>query len=57
MCWKLCDFPDHCHRNRDEEVDKKARRKLIIASILCVLFMILEVIGMEWLHDDIKSFF
>ncbi|XP_077298310.1 proton-coupled zinc antiporter SLC30A2-like isoform X2 [Arctopsyche grandis] len=35
----------HCHRNRNEEVDKKARRKLIIASILCVLFMIVEIIG------------
>jgi len=26
-------------------VDKKARRKLIIASVLCVIFMIGEVIG------------
>jgi len=35
----------HCHKVRNEEIDKKARRKLIIASILCVIFMIGEVIG------------
>ncbi|CAO1358526.1 unnamed protein product [Diamesa hyperborea] len=37
----------HCHRqNRGGEgIDKKARRKLIIASILCVIFMIVEIIG------------
>ncbi|XP_014235481.1 zinc transporter 2-like isoform X1 [Trichogramma pretiosum] len=38
-------FEDHCHRDRTAEVDKKARKKLIIASILCVLFMILEIVG------------
>lgn len=27
------------------EVDKKARKKLIIASILCVIFMIAEIVG------------
>ncbi|XP_067009180.1 proton-coupled zinc antiporter SLC30A2 isoform X2 [Anabrus simplex] len=37
---------EHCHRvSREERVDQKARRKLIIASILCVIFMIGEVIG------------
>ncbi|XP_075977431.1 proton-coupled zinc antiporter SLC30A2-like isoform X2 [Anticarsia gemmatalis] len=35
----------HCHRSRNEEVDKRARRKLIIASILCVIFMIGEIVG------------
>lgn len=35
----------HCHKSRSEAVDKRARRKLIIASILCVVFMIAEVIG------------
>lgn len=29
-------------------MDLVARRKLIIASILCVVFMILEVIGGVW---------
>ncbi|XP_011641284.1 zinc transporter 2-like isoform X2 [Pogonomyrmex barbatus] len=36
---------DHCHRERNEEIDKKARRKLIIASVLCVIFMIAEIAG------------
>lgn len=35
----------HCHVSALPEVDKIARRKLIIASILCVIFMIAEVIG------------
>ncbi|XP_035447300.1 zinc transporter 2 isoform X4 [Spodoptera frugiperda] len=35
----------HCHRTRNEEIDKRARRKLIIASILCVIFMIGEIVG------------
>lgn len=36
----------HCHKERDlSAMNKKARRKLIIASILCVLFMIGEIIG------------
>ncbi|KAL4718536.1 hypothetical protein ACJJTC_007172 [Scirpophaga incertulas] len=35
----------HCHRNRNEEIDKRARRKLIIASVLCVIFMIGEIVG------------
>lgn len=35
----------HCHKPRLEGVDVKARKKLIIASILCVLFMIAEAVG------------
>jgi len=35
----------HCHTSREEGIDKKARRKLILASILCLVFMIGEVIG------------
>ncbi|XP_026675277.1 zinc transporter 2-like isoform X3 [Ceratina calcarata] len=36
---------DHCHRERNEEIDKKARRKLLLASTLCVIFMIAEIVG------------
>lgn len=35
----------HCHKNKIEGVDVKARKKLIIASILCVIFMVAEIIG------------
>lgn len=35
----------HCHRQRTEGVDVKARKKLIIASILCLFFMVAEIIG------------
>ncbi|KAJ3639687.1 hypothetical protein Zmor_003031 [Zophobas morio] len=35
----------HCHVGKSPEIDRKARRKLIIASILCVIFMIGEVVG------------
>ncbi|XP_018578076.1 zinc transporter 2 isoform X2 [Anoplophora glabripennis] len=35
----------HCHQKGAPEVDKRARRKLIIASILCVIFMIGEIVG------------
>merc|ERR1719342_1999418 len=35
----------HCHQSRQEGIDKKARRKLILASVLCLVFMIGEVIG------------
>lgn len=43
-------FIGHCHSDvsRQEGIDVHARRKLIIASILCVIFMILEVIGGVW---------
>ncbi|XP_067621072.1 proton-coupled zinc antiporter SLC30A2 isoform X2 [Eurosta solidaginis] len=36
---------DHCHRQRSEGVDIKARKKLIIASVLCLVFMVCEIIG------------
>lgn len=36
---------DHCHMERNEEIDKKARKKLLIASALCVIFMIAEIVG------------
>ncbi|XP_076662501.1 proton-coupled zinc antiporter SLC30A2 isoform X1 [Halictus rubicundus] len=36
---------DHCHRERNEEIDKKARKKLLLASLLCVMFMIAEIVG------------
>lgn len=36
---------EHCHKPRQEGVDKIARRKLITASILCVVFIIVEVVG------------
>ena len=35
----------HCHKERYHSIDKRARRKLIFASILCLLFMIGEVVG------------
>ncbi|CAH1121044.1 unnamed protein product [Ceutorhynchus assimilis] len=35
----------HCHLSDTPEVDKRARKKLIIASVLCVIFMIAEIIG------------
>ncbi|XP_077989767.1 proton-coupled zinc antiporter SLC30A2-like [Glandiceps talaboti] len=37
---------DHCHSSHDlYKVDKKARIKLIVASILCLAFMTAEIIG------------
>ncbi|XP_013175841.1 PREDICTED: zinc transporter 2-like isoform X1 [Papilio xuthus] len=41
----ISDVDRHCHRSRNEDIDKRARRKLIIASILCVIFMIGEIVG------------
>lgn len=39
-------FDDHCHQLRERTgIDKRARRKLILASILCVIFMLAEVAG------------
>nr|CAI5832153.1 unnamed protein product [Callosobruchus analis] len=35
----------HCHQSELPDVDRRARRKLIIASILCVIFMIGEIVG------------
>lgn len=36
---------EHCHSERQTGIDKKARRKLIIATTLCLFFMIVEIIG------------
>lgn len=37
---------EHCHPNRDSTSDhQKARRKLIFASILCLIFMAGESVG------------
>lgn len=36
----------HCHdKTAEVGIDKRARRKLIIASVLCVVFMLVEVVG------------
>lgn len=35
----------HCHQARQDGIDKKARKKLILASVLCVLFMLAEIVG------------
>ncbi|XP_053662359.1 proton-coupled zinc antiporter SLC30A2 [Anopheles marshallii] len=35
----------HCHKPRPEGIDKIARKKLMLASVLCVIFMIAEIIG------------
>lgn len=42
----------HCHQDRQEGMDKKARRKLVIASVLCVVFMIGEIIG-GWMSNSL----
>ena len=40
-------YPYHCHTNDSDHpgIDKLARKKLIIASLLCLLFMIGETVG------------
>lgn len=53
---------DHCHRERNEEIDKKARKKLLIASVLCVIFMIAEIVGnikqnSWWPYQSTKKYF
>lgn len=35
----------HCHKSEDNGVDKKARNRLLLASALCLFFMIAEIIG------------
>ncbi|KAJ8949151.1 hypothetical protein NQ318_012899 [Aromia moschata] len=42
----------HCHREGNTEVDKRARRKLITASVLCVIFMVER--NYRWM--DFKQF-
>lgn len=46
---------DHCHRERNEEIDKKARKKLLLASALCVIFMIAEIVGNTLSHIDVRA--
>lgn len=46
---------DHCHRARVSTVDSKAKKKLIIASVLCLVFMVGEVVGILCL--SIHKFF
>lgn len=36
---------DHCHRDRKIKDNNRAKRKLWLASILCLVFMICEIIG------------
>lgn len=54
MCMSLScadDSSEHCHDDeRREEFDKKARKKLWIASLLCVVFMVGEAVG-KWRLD------
>jgi zinc transporter 2 len=45
QCCEELDETVHCHQDRTDGIDKTARRKLIIASVLCVIFMIGEVVG------------
>jgi len=35
----------HCHRHLGKGVDKKARKKLVTATLLCLFFMLAEIIG------------
>ncbi|XP_055299564.1 proton-coupled zinc antiporter SLC30A2 isoform X2 [Sitodiplosis mosellana] len=44
---ELTQIEKHCHTDieRSEGMDVHARKKLIIASILCLVFMMLEVVG------------
>lgn len=35
----------HCHRSASPDIDTTARKKIITASILCVIFMIGEILG------------
>ncbi|KAK7502863.1 hypothetical protein BaRGS_00005812, partial [Batillaria attramentaria] len=38
--------PRHCHiQPQDLGIDKKARLRLILASLLCLLFMVGEIVG------------
>ncbi|XP_044764675.1 zinc transporter 2-like isoform X2 [Coccinella septempunctata] len=35
----------HCHRDYESGIDKKARNRLLVASALCLVFMLAEIIG------------
>ena len=41
----------HCHTDREDVIDKKARNRLILASVLCLLFMVIEIIGGVWANS------
>ena len=41
----------HCHTERESGIDKKARQKLILASVVCLFFMIMEIIGGVWANS------
>ncbi|CAB3360208.1 Hypothetical predicted protein [Cloeon dipterum] len=36
---------EHCHKDRGNTIDQAARRKLITASVLCLIFMLGEIVG------------
>ena len=36
---------DHCHQERDIGNNHKAIRKLTIATVLCLIFMVIEIVG------------
>ena len=38
-------FDSHCHQERENSIDKKAIKKLIITSGICLFFMAIEVVG------------
>ncbi|XP_043192773.1 zinc transporter 2-like [Amphibalanus amphitrite] len=56
-CWPCCWKPtsyrqildhvpeDHCHRQRESGVNRKATKQLLIATSLCFCFMLIEAIG------------
>ena len=45
MCVCVCAVT-HCHvGHKKSGLDKKARKKLIVASVLCLVFMVGEVVG------------
>ena len=56
-CFFLFLVGEHCHQLTPITVDRRARRKLIIASILCVFFMIGEVVGKCQLYVHVMSIF
>lgn len=49
-CFSLCEV-EHCHRGKRKEVDLKARKQLIIATVLCTVFMIAEIVGKNFLAE------
>ncbi|XP_017854971.2 uncharacterized protein LOC108608207 [Drosophila busckii] len=39
-------YQDHCHVDRkDSGINKRAKRKLIVACVLCLVFMVCEAVG------------